>query len=465
MQKADINKLFSTDIGKRIYDTATRTLRECSMDERIGTGVLIGFSGGADSVMLLCVLKRYLEGRDIKLLAVHINHMIRGEEAERDERFSREICEDIGVEFIARHIDVPTLAKESSKGVEEAARNARYSAFADIIRGRSDISAIAVAHNATDNLETVIFNLMRGAGTRGLAGISPVRDNVIRPLIAVPKRDIVNALDEAGIAYVYDSTNSETDYTRNYIRSEILPKLFRLSPSPEHQAYRASVILRSDDDFIESEAKHFLSRYAAEMRIPACELAVLHPALFYRVVLGMAKDSALEYTHVSKIRECLISSGDFSVSIPGGLSFVCRNGECFVGKIAAEVPKNYEKRLSVGINRIEELDAEIILSREPIDISYSKVYKISIQQAIDFDIIKGELLVRSKRDGDSYVYGGMTHKLKKLFNDRAIPPEKRPLVPIICDAEGILWVPGFGVRGGGAKNSESKFYVAIAYKA
>ena len=127
------------------------------------------------------------------------------------------------------------------------------------------------------------------------------------------------------------------------------------------------------------------------------------------------------------------------------------------------LPK-YERKLLLGENEIEDIGAVILLSREPIEYS-SKVYKIAIQQTIDFDIIEGELSVREKRDGDSYVYGGMTRKLKKLFNDRSLTRAERAKAAVICDGKGILWVPGFRVRDGGAKNPERKLYVALAYKA
>ena len=148
---------------------------------------------------------------------------------------------------------------DEKKGIEEAARIARYSAFNDIIRGRSDISTIAVAHNMSDNAETVIFNLLRGSGTRGAAGIRPVRDNIVRPLISVNKSDIVAALEYVDFYYVTDSTNTSTYYTRNYIRHKIVPKLAHINDDPERMLKRFSDNARSDDDFITSLAVGFVA--------------------------------------------------------------------------------------------------------------------------------------------------------------------------------------------------------------
>ncbi len=463
MTYIDIERLFENERGKRIYDAALKTIQKYKMAEKLSGGVLVGFSGGADSVMLLCVLKKYARENGSKsIIALHINHMIRGEEAERDERFSRDFCAALGINFIAEKRDVPAEAKRLSKGLEETARDIRYSIFRDLLRSRNDIVAVAVAHNSTDNLETVLLNLMRGAGSRGASGIPPVRDHIIRPLISVSKSDITSALDEADIPYVVDSTNLETDYRRNFVRADIIPSLRKLTEDPEGQAIRFTENLRSDDSYIREQAEAFLSNGKAT--VSAHELKALHPAVFSRAVTILAKRggaSGIERVHIDKIRELILSGGDFSVSLSGGVSFISENGEVIVGVPKGENSLSYEKKLFLGKNYIAEIDAEIILSKEPIDKSSLKIYNFSIQQTIDFDIIKGDLFVREKRDGDSYTYGGITRKLKKLFNDRSIPPSKRPLVPIICDDLGILWVSGFGVRDGGSKKPSNPLYIAV----
>ena len=464
----DLKGLFDTDKGREIYSDFLRAVADYSMKEKISGGVLVGFSGGADSVMLLSLLVKYTSENNLRLpVAVHLNHLIRGAEADRDEAFSRDFSRALGVEFLSFRRDIPSEAKQLSKGVEETARIARYSIFEDIIKSRNDISCVAVAHNATDNLETVIFNMMRGAGTRGLSGISPVRDNIIRPLIYSSKRDIVSALESSDIPFVVDSTNAETDYKRNYIRAEIIPKLFALTDNPEAQATRLSSNLRADDSYIESVAKSFVDSFHKNP-IPLDELSALDYAVFFRVILLMAKSKGIysvENVHVLKIHELIrAKKRDFAVSLPGEISFICRGGLCCVDKPSDFTLPEYHQKLVFGVNHVDAIDAEIILSDKPIEYS-SKVYKIAIQESFDFDIIEGELFVRKRRDGDSYVYGGITRKLKKLFNDKSVSPQKRDLIPILCDANGILWVPGFRVRDGGQKKSLKRLYIAIAYKA
>ena len=287
MSKINIDIIFSSDIGKKIYEDALLAISDFCMDSMMSGGVLVGFSGGPDSVMLLCVMKRYFEQNKISapLVACHVNHMIRGEEANRDEKFSRELAAELGVEFISYRRDVPSLARESALSLEEAARNVRYSIFEECIDGRQDLACVAVAHNATDNLETMIFNMFRGAGCRGISGIMPVRNRVIRPLIYVSKSDITEILNQYSIPYVIDSTNADTAYTRNYIRTEILPRLNRLAPSPERQAIRLSRNLREQIGYIEKEAENFIIQNESECGIPSVSLACLHSALFSEVLL------------------------------------------------------------------------------------------------------------------------------------------------------------------------------------
>ena len=469
MSVANVNELFKTEAGEHVYSEFLRAVREFDLKKRIADGVAVGFSGGADSITLLLALRKFSSDNNFgRICAVHVNHMIRGAEADRDEAFSRQFCESIGVEFISVRRDVPAYAKKNSLGLEEAARNIRYSIFTELLEGRNDLSCVAVAHNATDNLETVIFNMMRGAGTRGIAGIAPVRDSVIRPLIFVPKRDILKALEDSGTPYVTDSTNLETDYKRNYIRAEILPKLSYLTKNPEAVTARLTRALRQDATYLDGEAQKIFERYK-DCAVPRSDLSEMPPAIFYRFVSLMAKNAgcSIESKHIRAIQNLVFESDvDFSVSLPGKTEFVCTANRCIISKKSPKHEIHYEYKLSMGINHIKEIGAEIILSDEPINDSFSKVYKISIQQSIDFDIINGGVYVREKRDGDSYVYGGMTHKLKKLFCDRKIPKEKRGLIPIFCDESGILWVPGFSVRAADKKTeSPKKLYIAIAERA
>ncbi len=439
-----IKKLFSSYVGNQLFSKIENTISEHNMKEKLKSGVLVGFSGGPDSVMLLSFL---IEFRDrygeFPIVLVHINHLIRGVEADRDEAFSADFAKALNISFICKKIDVPALSKEFGAGIEETARNARYGEFANIISSRNDIDCIAVAHNATDNAETVIFNMLRGAGTKGASGIPPVRENIIRPLIDICKEDIVSILDDFDIPYVIDSTNSEQDYTRNFIRGKILPLFKEITPNPEKNIGRLSRNLRYDDLYLQNIASDFLGN---KKRIITKDLASLHRSILHRVLSKMVEPYSVTLTekHIEAIEE-LLAKDNFRVSLPGGLSFFSESGVSYISD-ADLTDIDYEYMLTEGKNMISDFGAEIYISSAPVDKIFLNVNKNSIQVDISSAIIDGRLFIRPKKDGDSVFYSGMTHKLKKLFNDRKIPKSMRPLIPILCDEKGVVWVPGFGVR-------------------
>lgn len=454
--------IFSDKSGREVYESGLHAISDFGMESLIKSGVLVGFSGGPDSVMLLLFLLEYRRAvGDFSILAVHINHSIRGDEADRDERAAKQFCESLGVEFISCTYDIPGLSKESGKSLEETARDVRYSCFKDIILSRNDILAIAVAHNATDNLETILLNIMRGAGARGAAGIPPVRDNVIRPLIYIPKSDIISLLDSYGVAYVVDSTNASLEYSRNRIRNKVIPELKHINSSPEQMATRLSRNLRRDDSYINSVASDFLSEFPG-MRVLRDKLMGLHTAVFSRVVAIMAHNvgASLSELQTEKIRS-LIFGDDFSYDISGG-RFVSERGVCRVLSQNESISA-YEIEIFDGINSFADYEAELLVSDEDIIVSSSNVYNFSIKANLSSAIINGRLFLRPKRDGDTVFYGGHTRKLKKLFNDCNVPPSLRDNVPILCDDNGVVWVPGIGVRDDRqGEKSQKRLYVRLS---
>ena len=458
---SNFTSLFETPLGSRIYASACNTVAKYGMAPLMEEGALVGLSGGADSVMLLHFLLEYRRRtRDFPIIAVHINHMIRGDEADRDEEFCCNLCEGLNVEFISRRIDVPHLAKAQGIGTEECARNARYSTFADIISGRNDISVIVIAHNSTDNAETVVFNMLRGAGSRGAAGIPPVRDNVIRPLIGIKKADIVKALAECGIAYVTDSTNLSSDYTRNYIRNEILPTFSKISASPEDAIFRMSSNLRSDDDCLRALARDFIAS-SREGKITCRGLSALHESVLARVIAIMCDDAGVTVSHAAIIAiRGLLDSDNFTYTLPGGAKFIAEYGVCRIDAVSPNVI-DYCFEIGEGLNELSGFDSDFFLTKGKLDKSSLNVYKISIQVNLRSAIINGRLFLRPRAEGDTVYYGGMTHKLKKMFNDRKIPPALRSCVPVLCDGKGVVWVPGFGVRDDRRDNSGEDLYCAL----
>ena len=282
--------LYDNEKGKELLNSIIETVEENGMHSMLTHGVILGLSGGADSVMLLYTLielKKIYD--DFAIKCVHVNHMIRGSDADADEDFCKKLSESLNVPISVHRVDVPKIAKEKGEGIEEAARNIRYRIFEDELLTMPDNACIAVAHNATDNLETIIFNMMRGAGINGLSGIKPVRDNIIRPLINVPKAKIIDILDSCGIDYVTDKTNFDSDYSRNYIRNELLPLFKRLNPNPEAAASRVSKNLRDDIEYIDSIADTFCNEHVTCGKVHVKKLLELPKSLFSRVITKIDK--------------------------------------------------------------------------------------------------------------------------------------------------------------------------------
>ena len=464
MDQIDIKAVesFFATVGSHIYDVADKTVKELSIDKYIHSGVLVGLSGGADSVLLLCFLLEYRRRNNLgfEVAASHINHGIRGEEADRDEEFCKNLCDNLGVELFVDKYSIPQIAERFKMSIEEAARWRRYASFDRIIHGRSDICCIAVAHNMSDNAETVIFNILRGSGARGAAGIRPIRDNIIRPLIKISKKEIHSAMEEGKIPYVTDSTNHSVDYTRNYIRHEVIPSFERVVSDPERMISRFSENMRSDDDFIYSVAEEFISSHNP---IRNSDLKALHYSVYVRVLALLAESAraSVSYRIASDIHS-LLCKENFSYSIIGNASFVCERGEC---RIARDTSEGFEFCFDVceGVTDLSPLNAVFVLSKDKNTKTYSNVYKNSIQANLSSAIINGSLYLRSKKDGDTVYYGGMTHKIKKLFSDAKIPRSKRSLIPILCDDSGVVWVPGFGVRDDGIPVEQREdIYVTLA---
>lgn len=443
-----------------VSSKAVRTMREYGIDDMIAhaDAVIVGFSGGADSVLLLSFLKDYLDNTKIKLCAAHLNHLIRGEEAYLDEEFCRNFCIESDVEFVSERVDVPALSEKLGCGIEEAARRARYDFFDRVAKEISEHGnvLIATAHNADDNLETVLFNMLRGAGTLGLAGIPPVRDGkYVRPFISVSSCEIRQYLNEHGIGFRVDSTNADTDYTRNYIRQEIIPKLRHVSPNPENTVSRMSAILRADNDFIENEAESIVSNGEASVAVEVLKSA--HIAVASRIVRILYErtadfSSSLSQTNIADVLKLVSTAANGAkISLPGKIDAVIDGGSLrFVSDESEKTYPPFSRNAVMGENLFEEHGFSVFLTEENENIHKREenIYKLSIHKSFRFDTIKGQVVIRSRKPGDTYTYGGINRKVKKLLCDAHIPQKERDCIPLICDDVGVLWIPGFPPRDG-----------------
>ncbi len=433
------------------------------IDEQIRRAgrVLVGFSGGADSSCLLLLLLPWCRKNGVILEAVHVNHGIRGGEADADERFCRERCESLGVPLHTRRVDVPALARERGLGLEEAAREARYAVFEEIAASSGNCP-VATAHNATDNLETVLFHMMRGTGLPGLCGIPPVRGRYVRPLLLDSSDAVRSWCAENDVPYVTDRTNLIPDRTRTDLRLNVLPALYRLFPDPESAVSRMTALLRADEDCLAALA----GAHGGSRSVSREEVRSLPPALSSRVLRRLAAEAGDETPSERQIAEILRlaqnARGEASVSLPGGVRCeIGRRDVRFVSKEALPPEREASPpfRWPEDGNRFSNALCELIFipgagvpgENAPGDANAEKpenIYKLSISVSLNFDKIKGPMQVRVRAPGDAYRFGGMTHRVKTLFSDKKLPLGERALLPVLEDGDGIVWIPGFPPRDG-----------------
>ena len=234
-----------------------------------GDGVVVGLSGGPDSVFLLYALHTLQARLGFTLRAVHVHHGIRGAEADRDEAFSEKLCAKLAVPFQAVHVAAPEYAAQHGLSLEEAARILRYEALETARQQMGTPSAwIAVAHHLDDQAETVLHNLVRGAGLRGLAGMENRRNHVIRPLLSIKREDILKWLEQNNIPYVTDSTNADPHYTRNRIRSTVLPELRAINPEASAHIAHSAALLREADAYFHALAIQYVDAHATRTGTP-----------------------------------------------------------------------------------------------------------------------------------------------------------------------------------------------------
>ena len=401
--------------------------------------IIIGFSGGADSSALL----HYFSKRAQSVTCVHVNHMIRAGEAQRDEDFCRSTCQKYGVEFVCHKIDIPKIASECGKGLEECARDERYRVL-EAERASRGFDAILVAHNADDNVESVIFNLVRGSGANGIAGIKAVNGKIMRPLILATKKEILEYCEKNNVEYVTDSTNASTDYTRNYIRHEIVPALERLNPSLARSVARLGSTLRQDEELIEGLARDFINESCPNGRIYPKRIMECHDSIKARV-FKMLSGENLDYKSIASCIDFVPRSkcGEL-INLCKGVSLKRESEYLTFVKTADLESVEFECALTKGINEIGA--ASVVILYDCDDAPNDKKCYFSITLAKN--AINGELIARSRRDGDVILQGKMTKKVKKLMCERKIPSHLRDRIPIICDANGIVAIPEVALRDG-----------------
>ncbi len=422
-----------------------KTIEENNMLLR-GERVLCALSGGADSSALLDVLVKNSERLGITVCAAHLNHMLRGEDAMNDEAFVQEKCASYGIPIICERADVAAKAKELGQSVELAARNIRYD-FLRRAKKEFGAAKIATAHNANDNLETVLFNISRGGGIDGICGIPPVRDDIIRPIIEVSREEIESYISKNNIGFCEDKTNADTVYSRNKIRHQAVPVLVEINPRAVQNAARSSKILRAEAQFLEEAARNAAEEIAlSSISCRRQDLFCIHNALFARVCEIFAKralgvsEYTLEFCHISDIRQ--LCEGRFpskSIDLPEGLCVRCEYENVVFEK----------KTETIELLPIKLAEGDFNYGEHTVSVKKEeKVGKINNSVntfIIACDRIQGDLVIRSRQEGDEIKTVKRPNKsLKKIFIEKRIPKNFRNEIPVIADDEKVFAVFGLG---------------------
>ena len=449
-------------------------IKSASLDFSLFEGcksILVALSGGADSCCLLLCLVQMSKEFGFSVSALHVNHGIRGKEADRDENFARDLCKKQGIAFYCEKADIPSLSKQQGVSQELCARNLRYSLFEQYCE-KYGFDCVAVAHNACDNAETILFNLSRGTSLKGLCGIPPKRPLgekafIIRPLIYVTREQIEEYLESCNQSFVTDSSNLTNDYTRNFLRNEIIPRLREINPSLEQAMLRTSVLLGNDSLYLENETiKNETNQVSVLCEMDRCILSRIIRNMFTRVCSLMP-----EQKHIDALCHKIYSYREnpslrCSISFPGKMKAYIENGILSFRQDVRNKnqTKNYNILLKEGINIIDGTDFAILLSFDikqqfPQIITHNNeiIYKKYTTDCLYSDKIPFVSFARNRQEKDVIFTCGMNKSLKRLMCLKKIPAQDRMSIPIICKENGdIILVPGTAVNDLFSKPSDQK---------
>ena len=449
-----------------VTDSLRRTIRAHGLLPS-GSRVAIALSGGADSVALLHALREIAEGERFQIAgAAHLNHQLRGADADADAEFCRHLTAGLGVPIDIEHADVAALAREAGTSIEHAAHLARH-AFFDRAAARLGATVVAVAHTKDDQAETFLLRLLRGAGPRGLSGMHPRAGIVVRPFIETARSDVRDFLREAGIAFREDASNADLSIPRNRIRHELLPLLdARFSPGIVDVLDRAAAIAREDADYLDAAARaaaaRLISRTPRGVEIDA-EAVMAEPLAIARRVIRLAQQMAagadrfIGFDAGEAVRRFMVSKSTGQLDLPGHR--VNRRGRAVVltesrGREKPPRAADFLYQLDVpGQVAVPEAACAISADSRPVPAGRSagEVWHLagrSDEAVIEARGLAGPLAVRNRRPGDTFRPLGLNGRksLQDFFVDAKIERVDREITPVIVDSAGqIVWIAGLAL--------------------
>ena len=394
-----------------------KTVKKYNMLSK-GDRVLIGVSGGADSIALLEFFVSVKEKYDLDICVAHIEHGIRGEDSVNDAEFVKNYCKKLGVNFYLKTIDAPNLAKKAKMGVEEYSRMARYDFFNTI-----ECDKIATAHNLTDNIETLLFRLARGTGLKGACSIPAVREKIIRPFIEVSSGEIRKWCNDNNIPYRVDCTNSDSAYSRNLIRLEILPLFEKLNANYQDNIENFISDVNEDYAFIDNYVKSIYPKIVKNNEIDLPKLNELDLSIKKRILIMFFDENgySLNRIHLQSVIDITLKSG--KTQIKENVFAISAKGKIRLAKFN-------------DLNKKDEFVTKIL--------NIDEFKDKNIDFYCDCDKIVENIIIRAKQAGDRIKPAGrnVSKTLKKLLNESAYRIEKRDKKIVVCDDLGIVGVIG-----------------------
>jgi tRNA(Ile)-lysidine synthase len=430
---------------KNLHSLEKKVLRFIKANQMIESGdcIIVGVSGGADSVALAVILYRISTLLKISLQVVTVHHGIRGERANQDVELVEQLCNKLEISLYKEYVDVPTLAKTYGYSQEEAGRRARYECFERIAKQIEEekkiFCRIAVAHHKEDNCETILHNLFRGSGLTGLHGILPVNNQMIRPLLETSRMEIEGYLKDLNIEYCIDETNFELVYTRNKIRNEVIPYLQKEinSKVQEHILQASAQIGEAEDfitDYVQKWVKLQIRSEEFPIEIPIDEFVKEKTFIQGYILRFLLRKNLKDITHVHITQAIQLVKKQVGASID-----LPRDLRIRKGYTTLIIEKKYQQTETFCLPKVEYQTFSYDINK--------KIPETPCVKWFDYDKIKGTLSVRTRQVGDYmqiYPQGG-TKTIKSMMIDKKIPKEVRDQVPLLVEDHHVLWMIGYRI--------------------
>lgn len=444
-----------------MMDKFVSTVKNYINEEKLlnkGDSVVIGVSGGADSIALFDVLYELKDEMSLKLFVVHVNHGLR-EEASIEAEYVRNLCKERGIPFYLKEADVVRLSREWSLGTEETGRKVRYEFFDEIMK-ETNSTKIAVAHNKNDRAETMLFNLVRGTGLKGLVSIEAKRGSIIRPLLDMERKDIEDYLNRRNEKFFTDKTNLENDYSRNRIRNLIFPML-------ESELNEAAVLhigecakgLGELNEYVMKEVEEAFSETATVEKGKVTfnkELFLKKDNYICKQLVKRAIDELvpnnkdITHVHIDSVISLLSKSGTKAVNLPYGIEAACDYTTIVLRICSLDIEET-------GLEKWK-------ITKEVFDMEEGFDYgNLAYTKCFDCDKIDESLVLRYRQQGDTIVVDskGSKKKLKDYMINEKIPMKERDKIPVLACGSEIIWVVGYRISEAFKISKETKRVLKI----